>query len=73
MSFRAGGLSGTELAKCNAFTIIRTSTTSVNKGRVEPMHVKVIIVDEETLAHSRVSVIERVHVEPIKNIHCIVS
>ena len=67
MSFCAGGLSGAELAESDSLAVIGPATTSINKGRVEAVHIEVLIVDEEALAHGSVSVIERVHIEPTKN------
>ena len=67
MSFCAGGLSGAELAESDSLAVIGPATTSINKGRVEAVHIEVLIVDEEALAHGSVSVIERVYIEPTKN------
>ena len=64
MCFRTGSTSRTELAKSNSLAIIGTTTAPVNKGRVVSMHIKVIIVDEEALSHSGVSVVKCVNVEP---------
>ncbi len=63
--FSAYGLLGHELAQSDALTVIGTSASAVDKGRVEPMHIEVLIVNEETFADRRVAVIQSVHVEPI--------
>ena len=62
----AGG-SGAELAKSDSLAVIRPATTSINKGRVEAVHIEVLIVDKEALTHGSVSVIECMHIEPTKN------
>ena len=62
----AGG-SGAELAKSDSLAVIGPATTSINKGRVEAVHIEVLIVDKETLTHGSVSVIECMHIEPTKN------
>ena len=53
-----------EPAQGNAFAIVGPSPTAVYEGRVEPMHIVVLIVYEETFAHSRVAVSQSLHVEP---------
>lgn len=57
-------LSWLKLAQGNALAVVGATATSVDKGRVETVHVEVLIVDEETFAYCRVTVIERVHIEP---------
>jgi len=65
MCFRTGSSSGSELAKSDALAIVGTTSASVDKGRVVPVHIEVIVVNEETFSNSSVSVIESVNVEPI--------
>ena len=60
------GGSGAELAKSDPLAIIRPTATSINKGRVETVHIEVLIVDKEALAHGSVSVIKSVYIEPTK-------
>ena len=62
--FGALRLSGLELAESDSLAIIGTSTASVDKGRVETVHIEVLIVDEEAFAYCGVAVIESVNVEP---------
>ena len=62
----AGG-SGAELAKSDSLAVIGPATTSINKGRVEAVHIEVLIVDKEALTHGSVSVIECMYIEPTKN------
>ena len=61
------GSSRAELAKRDSLAVIRSATTSINKGRVETVHIKVFIVNKEALAYGSVSVIKRVYIEPTKN------
>ena len=56
--------SRSELAQSDALAIIRTTAPSIDKRRVEPVHVEMLIIDEETLSYSRVTVIKSVHIEP---------
>ena len=58
------GGTGAELAERDALAVIRTTSAAVDKRRVEPVHVEVLVVDEEAFAYRRVPVIESVHVEP---------
>ena len=62
----AGG-SGAELAKSDSLAVIRPATTSINKGRVEAVHIEVLIVDKEALTYGSVSVIKCMYIEPTKN------
>ena len=64
MRLVADGLSWAELAQGDALAIIGATSATINKGWVEPMHVEVIIVDEEAFTDSRVSIIQRVHIKP---------
>ena len=64
MGFAVGGLAGTELAQSDSLAVVGATPTSVNKGRVETMHVEVLIVDKEAFSNSRVTVIKCVDVEP---------
>lgn len=73
MCFSAYGCSGNELAKSNALTIVGTTSTSVYKRRVVPVHIEMIVVDEEPFADSRVSVIKCVDIEPIAIIKIIIE
>ena len=66
MCFGACGSSGSELAKSDALAIIGATSTSVDKGRVVPVNIEMIVVNEETFTDSSVSIIESVHVESIK-------
>ena len=50
-------------AQGDAFSVIRASPSAVNKGRVESVHVVMIIIYEKTFAHSCISVGESIHVE----------
>ena len=61
------GSSRAELAKRDSLAVIRSTTTSINKGRVESVHIKVLIVDKEALTYGSVSVIKCMHIEPTKN------
>ena len=61
------GTSRDELAKRDSLTVIRSTTTSINKGRVESVHIEVLIVDKEALTYGSVSVIKCMHIEPMKN------
>ena len=60
-----GGLSGAEFAQSDAFAVIRTPSASINKGRVVPMHIEMLIVDEETFANGGVSIVQSMHVKPM--------
>jgi hypothetical protein len=64
VSFVINWCSWFELAECDALTFIGTSSTSVNKWRVEAMYVKMFIVDEETLTNCAVSISISIHIEP---------
>ena len=64
MCFVAIRLSGAELAQGDSLAVIGASTTSIDKGRVETMHIKVIIVDEEAFTYCSVSIVKCVNVEP---------
>ena len=57
-------LSWLKLAQGNALAVVGATAASVNKGRVVTVHIEVLIVDEEAFAYCRVTVIERVHIEP---------
>ena len=59
-------LSGAELAKCDSLSIIRSAASSVDKGRVEPMHIEVLVINEETFSNCGVPVIQCMHIEPRK-------
>ena len=61
------GSSRAELAKRDSLAVIRSTTTSINKGRVETMHIEVLIVNKEALTYCSVSVIECMYIEPTKN------
>ena len=61
------GSSRAELAKRDSLAVIRSTTTSINKGRVESVHIEVLIVDKEALTYCSVSVIECMYIEPTKN------
>ena len=52
-----------ELAKGNTLSLVRTSSSSVDKWWVEAMYVEMFIVDEETFANCAVSIGISVHVE----------
>ena len=67
MEFSLSSGSRAELAKCDSLTVIRPATASINKGRMETVHIKVLIVDKEALTHSSVPVIKCMHIEPTKN------
>ena len=58
------GLPRAELAQSDAFTVIGPAPTTIHQGRMKPMHVEVIIVDEKALTNSRVTIVQRVHIEP---------
>ena len=51
------GLSGLKLAQSDSLTIVGATTASIDKGRVETVHVKVLIIDEEAFSYCRVTVI----------------
>ena len=59
-----GSLFRLKLAQGDALAVVGATATSVDKGRVVTVHIKVLIVDEEAFAYSRVTVIERMHIEP---------
>ena len=50
-------------AQCDAFSLVRAASSSVDEGRVEAVHVEMLIIDEETLAHGSVAVLIRLDVE----------
>jgi hypothetical protein len=54
-----------EPAQGNAFAIVGPTPAPVYKGRVEPMHIVMLIVYEKTFAHSGVAVSQSLNVEPI--------
>ena len=58
------GLPRAEFAESDALAVVGPTPATIHKGRVEPMHVEVIIVDEKALTDSRVPIIQGVHVEP---------
>ena len=58
------GLPRAEFAESDALTIVGPTPATIHKGRMEPMHVEVIIVDEEAFAYCRVPVIQRMYVKP---------
>jgi hypothetical protein len=46
-----------EAAKCNALALIGATTAPIDKGRVEAVHIEVLIIDEETLSYCSVTVV----------------
>lgn len=62
--FIALGVLRLESAECNSFSVVWATSASVDEGRVKSMHVVVLVVDEETLTDSRVSVSKCIHIEP---------
>ena len=50
-------------AESDALALVGAPAASVNERRVEPVHVEVLVVDEEALAHCRVAVVEGADVE----------
>lgn len=65
MGFTALGNAWAELAQGDSLSVVWATSASVNKGRVVPVHVEMLVVNEETLTHSRVSVIQSVDIEPM--------
>ena len=66
MCFTGSGLSWSIFAEGNSFAIISATSTPIDKGRMESVHIKVIVVNKETLSDGRVPVIKSVHVESRK-------
>ena len=64
MRFVSVGAARLESAKCNSFALIGTSSAAVDKWGVEPMYIIVLVVDEESFAHSSIALCESLHVEP---------
>ena len=56
-----------KLAECNALTLIGAGPPPVDQWWVEPMHIIVLVVDEEAFAHSTVSISICIHIEPELN------
>lgn len=54
-----------EFAKSDTFSLVWGTSASVDKWRVEPVHIIVLIIDEEAFAYSHVAISISVAVEPI--------
>ena len=54
---------GLDAAESDALALVGASAAAVDERRVEPVHVEVLVVDEEALAHCRVAVVEGADVE----------
>lgn len=64
VGFVADGRARFELAECNALALVGAAPAPVDQWRVEPMHIIVLVVDEEAFAHSTVSISICIHIEP---------
>ena len=53
-----------ELAKSDSLAIVRATSASIDKRWMEPMHIEVLVIDEEALAYCRVAVIQCMNIEP---------
>ena len=69
MGFAVGGLTGTELAKSDSLAVVGPTSTSINKGWVETMHVEVLIVDKEAFSDSCITVIKCMDVKSNEEQH----
>ena len=56
---------GLKAAESDSFTIVGCSSASVNKWRVESVHIKVNIVNEKAFTNSSVTVVVSINVKPI--------
>ena len=59
----SGAPSGLDSAQSDALALIRAAPSPVDERGVEAMHIEVLIVDEEALADSRVTVLVRLNVK----------
>ena len=58
-----GCASGLDPAESDALALIRASSPSIDQRRMEAVHIEMLIVDEEALAHRGVAVLVRLQVE----------